>query len=99
MTLAPRSPSIRVQRGADSACSKVTTSRPARGASAIDGGAQHLTSDDDLLDLAGALVDAEQPGVAEEPLDRGLAQVARAAVHLDRPVRHATDHLAAEVLR
>jgi hypothetical protein len=57
-----------------------------------------VPGDDHLLDLAGALVDAEQPRVAEESLDGHPAHVAGAAVDLHRPVRDPSHHLAAEVL-
>src|SRR5205085_10620725 len=61
--------------------------------------AQHLPGDDELLDLARAFVDAEQPRVAVEALDRDAAHVARAAVDLHRAVGHAADGLRADVLR
>ncbi len=59
---------------------------------------KHLAGDDELLDLAGPLVQAEQPGVPAQPLDRYPPQVARPAVDLHRPVGHPADRLAREVL-
>jgi hypothetical protein len=60
--------------------------------------AQHLARDDQLLDLRGALVDAEQAHVAVEALDRVVRDVAGAAVDLHRAVGDPADHLGGEVL-
>src|SRR5215831_6816895 len=55
--------------------------------------------DDELLDLAGPLVDAEQADVPVDALDGHPAHVPEAAVDLHRPVRGPADHLGAEQLR
>jgi hypothetical protein len=57
-----------------------------------------VTGNDHLLDLARALVNPEKPGVTEEPLDGDPPHVAGSPVDLHGAVRHATHHLAAEVL-
>ncbi len=57
-----------------------------------------MAGDDHLLDLAGPLVNPEEPGVTEEPLDGDPAHVAGAPVDLHGAVRHAPHHFAAEVL-
>src|SRR5687768_1164145 len=54
---------------------------------------QHVARDDQLLDLAGAFVEAEKAHVAVEALDDGLLHVARAAVDLHAAVGDAPDHL------
>src|SRR6266568_1722604 len=58
-----------------------------------------LLGDGELLDLAGALVDAKQPGIAEESLDRDSSHIAGAAVYLQRAIGHPADHLAGIVFR
>ena len=60
---------------------------------------ERLLGDHDLLDLAGAFVDAEQAGVAVEALDGDAAHVAGAAVNLHGAVGDPADGLAGEVLR
>src|SRR5712671_4106071 len=60
---------------------------------------EHLPGDDELLDLAGAFVDPEQPYVAVQPLDRDAADVPGAAVDLDRAVGNTADGFAGEVFR
>src|SRR5580658_2606760 len=60
--------------------------------------AEHFAGDDELLDLAGALVDAEQADVAVEALDRDAAHVAGTAVDLHGAVGDAADGFAGEVL-
>ena len=62
-----------------------------------------LFGDHDLLDLAGAFVDAEQAGVAVEALDGDAAHVADAAVDLEarsatRPTASDAKYLAHEDL-
>src|ERR1700712_2898294 len=59
---------------------------------------QGLAGDDHLLDLAGALVDAEDAHVAVEPLDPMVGDVARPAENLHRPVGDAPHHLGGEIL-
>src|SRR5687767_10259654 len=59
--------------------------------SAARRGPERLSGDDHLLDLARALVDAEEPGITEEALDRDAAHVSGPAVHLDGPVGDAAD--------
>ena len=49
--------------------------RPAR---ALIRRAQHVARDDQLLDLAGSLVEPEQPDVAVEALDAEIGDVAGA---------------------
>src|SRR5581483_105137 len=58
---------------------------------------QQVAGDHDLLDLAGAFVEAEDAPVAVEALDAVVGDVARAAENLHRLVGHAADHLAREV--
>ena len=60
---------------------------------------EHLPGDDELLDLAGAFVDPEQPYVAVQPFDRHATDVPGAAVDLDRTVSDPADRLAGEILR
>src|SRR5208282_3286293 len=60
---------------------------------------EQLPGDHELLDLAGAFVDPEQPHVAVQSLDRDAANIAGAAVDLDRAVGDPADGLAGEVLR
>src|SRR5260370_4697597 len=60
---------------------------------------EHLPGDHELLDLAGAFVDPEQPYVAVQPLDRDAADIPRAAVDLDRAVGDTADGFAGEVFR
>src|SRR5208283_2965192 len=60
---------------------------------------EHLPGDDELLDLAGAFVDPEQPYVAVQPFDRHAADVPGAAVDLDCAVSDPADRLAGEILR
>src|SRR6516164_9614033 len=56
----------------------------------------HVSSNDNLLDLAGAFVQAEQAHVAVEALDAVFRDVAGAAVDLHRAVGHAPAHLGCE---
>src|SRR5205807_4825185 len=58
--------------------------------------AHHVARDDDLLDLAGALVETEQPDIAIEALDAVVGDIAGAAVDLHRPVGDTAGHLAGE---
>src|SRR5260221_4239092 len=58
----------------------------------------HRPPDQYLLDLRRPLVEAEQPCVAVEMLDRVIRHVAGAAEDLYRAVGDAADHLAGEVL-
>src|SRR5687768_2524192 len=53
---------------------------------------EHVAGDDELLNLARALVEAEKPHVAIETLDDGLLHVARPAVDLHAAVGDAPDH-------
>src|SRR5438105_10846779 len=59
---------------------------------------QELAGDDQLLDLAGALVDAEGAHLAVQALDGGAAHDALAAVDLHRPVHDALGGLGGEEL-
>src|SRR3954447_26007014 len=54
---------------------------------------EQAVADDPLLDLAGALEDRGQPGIAPVPLDLPLGGVAVAAVQLHGLVRHPHGHL------
>ena len=56
-----------------------------------------FAGDDQLLDLAGTFVDAEQADVAVEPLDAVIGDIAGAAEDLDGAVGDAADHLAGEI--
>src|SRR5699024_2899595 len=58
-----------------------------------------LPGDDDALELRGALVDPEQPGVAVEALDRGFAHIAHPALDLHALVRDASQRFGSEELR
>src|ERR1700677_680299 len=60
--------------------------------------AQHLPGDDELLNLAGSLVDTEEARVAIEALDGDAPHVARATVYLYGAIGDAPDRLAREVL-
>src|SRR5881397_1611850 len=55
---------------------------------------QNLARDDHALDLARALADLHELGVAVHPLDRDVATVAHATVDLDGLVRHPVRGLA-----
>ena len=59
--------------------------------------AQKIPRDHHLLDLARALVDAEDAHVAVEALDAVVGDIAGAAEDLHRPVGDAADHLGGEV--
>ena len=61
--------------------------------SRLETAASELAGDDELLDLAGSLVDAEQPCVPVEPLNGHAAHVARPAVDLHGAVGDPADHL------
>src|SRR3954452_21861271 len=61
--------------------------------------ARERASDDELVDLAGALVQRGDPGVPQVLPDGGLVHVAVPAVDLDRGVRGPDGDLAREVLR
>src|SRR5439155_2374793 len=61
--------------------------------------ADHVARDHQLLDLAGAFVDPEQPNVAIEALDGVVADVAGAAVDLHRTIGDAAAHFRSEQLR
>lgn len=56
-------------------------------------------ADDHALDVAGALVDLGDAGVAVEALDRVVLELAVAAVNLDRVRAHALGHLLERDLR
>src|SRR3954467_11525022 len=56
-----------------------------------------LAGDDKRVDLAGALVDAEQADVAIEPLDPVIGDIAGAAEALVGTVGDAADRLAGEI--
>src|SRR5690349_16726977 len=56
-----------------------------------------LAGDDKLLDLAGALIDAEQANIAIEPLDPVIGDIAGAAENLDGAVGDSADGLAGEI--
>src|SRR5262245_61874510 len=58
----------------------------------------HVARDHELLDLAGAFVDAEQPHVAIEPLDAVVGHVTGAAVDLHRAIGDTPAHLGGEIL-
>ena len=60
---------------------------------------EQFPGDDQLLDLARALVDPEQAHVPVQPFHRDAADVAGAAVNLDGAVGDAADRLAGEVFR
>src|SRR5258708_2683375 len=62
------------------------------------GFAQHVAGNDQLLDLARAFVEPEQPDVAVEALDAEIGDVARAAMDLHRAVGDPAHHLAGEIL-
>src|SRR5450830_1812387 len=62
------------------------------------GGLDHVAGNDDLLDLRGALVNAEQAHVPIKTLGRIFADVAGAAVDLHGAVGHAAAHLGGEQL-
>src|SRR5258707_4673465 len=62
------------------------------------GFAQHVAGNDQLLDLARAFVEPEQPDVAVEALDAEIGDVARAAMDLYRAVGDPAHHLAGEIL-
>src|SRR5687767_8675461 len=53
--------------------------------------------DDELLDLARALENAEQPHVAVKPFDCVILHVTGAAVDLHRTVGHAAAHLGGKI--
>src|SRR5664280_3804671 len=74
---------------------ELRSGRCARGLSRV---AHHLPGDDELLDLAGSLVDAKQARVAIEALDGDAPHVACAAVYLYRAIGDAPNRLAGEVL-
>src|SRR5687768_8429760 len=61
--------------------------------------AQELARNDELLDLAGALVDAQGPHLAVELLDLDAAHHPEAAVELHRGVDDAEGRLGGEELR
>src|SRR3954447_27076090 len=61
--------------------------------------AQDVAADDVALDLAGAVPDPLDPGVAPEALDPGLLHQPHAAEDLDRLVGDARQHLGREQLR
>ena len=65
------------------------TPSPRRAPRSADPQAQDLARDHEALDLAGALADLGELGVAQVALDRVLGHVAVAAVDLDRGIRHA----------
>ena len=58
----------------------------------------HVSGDDELLDLAGAFVEAQQADVAVEALDCVFGHVAGAAVDLHGAVGDLADHFGAEQL-
>src|SRR5690606_6344023 len=60
--------------------------------------ADHVAGDDHLLDLRGALVQAEQAHVAVEPLDGVLADVTGAAMDLHAAVGYPAAHFGGEHL-
>src|SRR5687767_9868262 len=60
--------------------------------------AQQLTGDDDLLDVAGALIDLAHPHVTIDTLDQEVLEESVAAVNLDRVGAHLLRHLAREQL-
>src|SRR5690606_10185645 len=60
--------------------------------------ADHVAGDDHLLDLGGALVQAEQAHVAVEPLDGVLADVTGAAMDLHAAVGYPAAHFGGEHL-
>src|SRR5919204_6289978 len=54
--------------------------------------------DDQPLDLAGALVEPEQPDITVDPLDGHLTHVATASVNLHGEIRYVANHFGAEQL-
>src|ERR1022692_4294564 len=60
---------------------------------------EQFPGDHELLDLAGALVDPEQPDVAVQPFHRDAADISGPAVDLDRAVGDPAHGFAGEVLR
>src|SRR5690606_6322165 len=61
--------------------------------------AHQATTDDQTLDLAGALVQTQQADVAVEALHGNPTHVTGATVHLDGEIGRLTRHLGAEELR
>src|SRR5690606_39374394 len=64
----------------------------------VSGARQRLPGNRQLVDLAGAFVEAEQPDIAIEAFDRVVGDIAISAVHLDAAVGHAAAHFGCEVL-
>src|SRR5579884_3440494 len=60
---------------------------------------QQIARNDQLLDLARALVNGDDPRVAVHPLDVGLPRIPHAAMNLHRLVRHSVRHLPGKKLR
>src|SRR5579884_3086152 len=61
----------------------------------LGSGLQKVVRNDHALHLAGAFINAQDPGIAIEALDVQLPHVAHAAVDLDAAIGDAVDHLTA----
>ena len=72
---------------------------PRPGHGVLTGLLQHFAGDDQLLDLAGALVDAQGPDLAVQALHRAPRITPWPAVELHRAVHHALRRLGGEELR
>src|SRR4051794_28876369 len=100
----PENPISAQRRTTPSACHPPKTAiergrRRRRKSTSAPEAAQDVAADDVALDLAGAVPDPLDPGVAPEALDPGLLHQPHAAEDLDRLVGDARQHLGREQLR